>query len=158
MAYDRNASARSKGYRNYYEYRKAQSQAKGFETPYQEQKAGLGQIGFTPYTYRRYRQELEESGEVFLPQRNPLADYLRNTPLWDEQVPPSLQNSPHLQKAFNEGFLKPIGINTPDHRPGGMTDYQREQRAYFLSIIDDWDWDAWRDFVDEEGYYEQVAG
>ena len=154
MAYDRNASARAKGFRNYYEYRKAQSQAKGFENPYEEQKAQLRQRGFSsPYAYTEYRKEVQRTGygQVFREQRNPVSDYLihgRGHTLWDNNVPEPLQNSPSLQKAFSEGFLKPIGIGATG---GPLTQYQKEQRAYFLSIIEDFDWDDWQEFVEEEG-------
>ena len=151
MAYDRNAKAREKGFRNYYEERKAQAQAKGFDTPYQEQKSNVQARGFTsPHTYTQYRKAARESGygPVFETKHNPLSDYLHRQNIWLDQVPEPLQNSPTLQRAFNEGFLKPIGIGAVG---GPLTSFQKRQREYFLSIIEDFDWDEWQDFVDEEG-------
>lgn len=151
MAYDRNARAREKGFRNYYEERKAQAQRQGFENPYQIQKANVQSKGFSsPHTYTEYRRSARESGygEVFHTRHNPLSDYLNSQPIWQNQVPEPLQNSPALQRAFNEGFLKPIGIGAEG---GPLTSSQKRQREYFLSIIEDFDWGEWQDFVDEYG-------
>lgn len=124
MAYDRNAKAREKGYANYYQYRKVQSQAKGFSSPYQESK---------------FRQLFGG-----LPNADIGPPSLRDNPVWDSQVPDAFKSDPHVASLFKKGFIDPVMARSR------MTTSQKAARGEFLSYFPDFDWDIYGDWADDQ--------
>lgn len=133
MAYNRNERAREKGFRNYYEYRKSEAQRRGYSS--------AREITRINAIREELPDELEENYNPF---------DIRSNPIWESQVPEELQNSFRLQRAFQRGFLEPAGIGgiTEGHH---MSSREKLERQYFLDNVPDFDWDMWREYVEEEG-------
>jgi hypothetical protein len=142
VAYDRNATARSKGYRNYYEYRKAQSQAKGYRNPYQEAQVNQAIRSLpspTPTDILIGGRRAEAFGD------------LSKNPIWESQVPSEMKSSLRLQRAFKLGFLGPLGSKAAGIVGHKMSVLERKERDYFLDAVPDFDWDQWNEYAEEEG-------